>query len=180
MQRKCMKCGHVNETSTGHELEDCPQCGAIYSRVEEAIASGQFRPVAPRPPIAPEPVYPPAVPVVAASPPVGQTSGRSESVDVHNFAELLRSKSLYPTFRSLVKLFYWIWMLLAAVTAIGTLIALVMGTGITRYGGAIGGAFMTLFFVLVARITTEVSLMMADLSDAAVRLAATQGAYQVC
>ena len=48
MQRKCMKCGHVNEASTGHELEGCPQCGAIYSRVEEAIASGQFRPAAQR------------------------------------------------------------------------------------------------------------------------------------
>lgn len=58
MQRKCMKCGHINEASNGHELEDCPQCGAIYSRVEDAIASGQFRKAAPRPTPAPAPAVP--------------------------------------------------------------------------------------------------------------------------
>lgn len=174
MQRNCMKCGHVNEASTGHELEGCPQCGAIYSRVEEAIANGQFRPAVPRPAVAPELVYPSTEPARATSPAVGQAPRRSESVDVHEFAESLRSQSLYPTFRSLVKLFYWIWMLLAVITGIGTLITLVMGTGVTRYGGTIGGIFMTIFFVLVARITAEVSLMMADLSDAAVRIAASQ------
>lgn len=39
MQKTCLKCGHVNEFATGAELEACPSCGAIYSRVEAAIAA---------------------------------------------------------------------------------------------------------------------------------------------
>lgn len=169
MRRTCMKCGHVNSAASGDSLEACPQCGAIYSRVEEAMANGQLRPIVPRKTVAPAVSQGPA-----PAPVTGQPRATTDSVDVYEFAQALRRQSLYPTFRSLVRLFYWIWMLLAVVTGIGTLIALVMGTGITRYGGTIGGVFMTLFFVLVARITTEVSLMMADLSDAAVRLAAKQ------
>lgn len=38
MQRKCLKCGLANPSSTGEPLEACPQCGAIYSRVEEVQA----------------------------------------------------------------------------------------------------------------------------------------------
>lgn len=38
MIKNCLKCGHVNENANGQELEACPQCGAIYSRVEAAVA----------------------------------------------------------------------------------------------------------------------------------------------
>ena len=36
MERKCLKCGHVNTAADGGYLEACPQCGAIYNKVERA------------------------------------------------------------------------------------------------------------------------------------------------
>lgn len=39
MQRNCLKCGHVNSQATGDALEECPGCGAIYSRVEASMAA---------------------------------------------------------------------------------------------------------------------------------------------
>lgn len=37
----CLKCSHVNNASTGDDSEACPQCGAIYSKVEMAMATKQ-------------------------------------------------------------------------------------------------------------------------------------------
>lgn len=168
MQRKCLKCGHVNNSATGEELEACPECGAIYSRVEAAFAA---RPT-PGPSSAtarPVPIPPPVSSFVQRP----QTKTETE-LDVHEFAETMRSGSLYPTFRSLIKVFYWFWMLLAVIAAIGTLVTLFKGTGSSRIVGGLGGLFMTLFFILLARLTSETSLMLADLSDAAVRIAARQ------
>lgn len=42
MQRSCLKCNYVNDESTGKALEPCPQCGAIYSKVEAAMAQRQI------------------------------------------------------------------------------------------------------------------------------------------
>lgn len=42
MQRKCLKCEHVHANATGDELEACPPCGAIYTRVEAARAKAQL------------------------------------------------------------------------------------------------------------------------------------------
>lgn len=39
MQKACLKCSHVNAAATGAELEPCPRCGAIYSKVEAAMAA---------------------------------------------------------------------------------------------------------------------------------------------
>ena len=39
MLKHCLKCGHANPDATGAELEACPECGAIYSRVEAAMAA---------------------------------------------------------------------------------------------------------------------------------------------
>ena len=39
MQRNCLKCGHVNSQAAGDALEECPGCGAIYSRVEASMAA---------------------------------------------------------------------------------------------------------------------------------------------
>ena len=169
MQRKCLKCGHINSAATGDALEACPQCGAIYSRVEAALAA--------RAAAGPNSV--PARPMPPSQPPAQPTARRPQSrtekeLDVADFAETMRSASLYPTFRSLIKVFYWFWMLLAVIAAIGTLVTLFKGTGSSRIVGGLGGLFMTLFFILVARLTSETSLMLADLSDAAVRIAAKQ------
>lgn len=49
MQRKCLKCDHIHTGATGHELEACPQCGAIYTRLTAALAmprrQGSSRPL---------------------------------------------------------------------------------------------------------------------------------------
>ncbi len=39
MLKHCLKCGHANPDATGTELDACPECGAIYSRVEAAMAA---------------------------------------------------------------------------------------------------------------------------------------------
>lgn len=39
MLKHCLKCGHANPQATGAELDACPECGAIYSRVEAAVAA---------------------------------------------------------------------------------------------------------------------------------------------
>jgi hypothetical protein len=39
MIETCLKCGHVNKASTGDDSEACPQCGAVYSKVELAMAA---------------------------------------------------------------------------------------------------------------------------------------------
>ena len=59
MLKHCLKCGHANPSATGAELDACPECGAIYSRVEAAMAAkvaaarvqkaGQTTEVAPAP-----------------------------------------------------------------------------------------------------------------------------------
>ena len=38
MERECKKCGTVNAAATGAVMEACPQCGAIYQKVELALA----------------------------------------------------------------------------------------------------------------------------------------------
>lgn len=161
MQRKCLKCGHHNTAASGDELEACPACGAIYSRVDAAI-SGR----------ASEPVRPTVSSPVKPSGFERRARRQSEELDVHEFAEVLRSESLYPTFRSLVKLIYWFLIALAIFSGLGTLMLIFTGSGVGRIGGVIGGIFATLFFILVAKLTSETSLMLADLSDAAVRIAA--------
>ena len=41
VQRNCLKCGHVKHNASNDEVEACPNCGAIYSRVEALAAAGQ-------------------------------------------------------------------------------------------------------------------------------------------
>ena len=171
MQRKCLKCGHINSAATGDALEACPQCGAIYSRVEAALAA--------RAAAGPNSV--PARPMPPSQPPAQPTARRPQSrtekeLDVADFAEKMRSASLYPTFRSLVKLISLFWMALAVGAAIVAVVVLFKGNGIGRITGVLGGVFSCLFCILVARLTSEMSLMLADLSDAAVRIAAKQEA----
>ena len=86
MQRKCLKCGRHNTAANGDELEACPACGAIYSRVAAALAaSTESRTTEPSR--------------------LGcRASHRSGDVDAHDFAEMLRAESLYTTFRSLASI----------------------------------------------------------------------------
>lgn len=87
------------------------------------------------------------------------------------FVDKMRRESLYPTFRNLVQAIYWIWVVLAVIMLVGGVLSLLLGSGLGRVMGPITGIGLSLFFFIIARTSKEVSLMLADLSDAAVRLA---------
>lgn len=164
MLKTCLKCGHPNHEATGAELEPCPSCGAIYSRVESAwrvcTASGR----APKP----SPVHPePAIPRQWA---FGAHAAADEG-SVEQFAVGLRASSLYPTFRELVRLLYWVTVLLAVVGVLGGVMVAWHSSGAQRFGSLVTGVMFGLFWLIVARATREMSLMLADLADAAVRIA---------
>lgn len=79
---------------------------------------------------------------------------------------------MYPTFRSLVRLVYVLWLVFAALALVGGFGSLVFGSGAARILGPMVGLFFAFFFYFIGKICSEMSLMLADLSDAAVRIAA--------
>lgn len=156
MNRTCLKCGRLNPSANGDALEACPGCGAIYSRVEAAWGARHAGAV---PAAAPSAARP--------APPVAHEPAES----VQEFAIGLRLESLYPTFRSLVQLVYWLFVMLAVVCFAGALVGAWNGVGAARAATFFGGIVMGLVFLIAARVTREMSLMLADLADAAVRIA---------
>lgn len=161
--RTCQKCGHANPVATNTDTEACPACGAIYARVEAAIAAGTFRaitaravaPTVPTPAHAPPPVAP-AAPVAQLAPrPVAQTP----------FIETLRAGSNYPAVRSVAGIFavigYLVWGLFGLIGA-----ALTMAQG--QVGAGLGAMVFCLVMLVLTRLFKELALMVADLSDAAV------------
>lgn len=172
MQKICIKCGHVNTAATGAVLEPCPGCGAIYSRVEAAalLAEKGAEPVR-RVVLAP--------PSLSTSPTAGAprtTPFIPAAQESSSFVERMREASLYPTFRSLVRLFYLLWLVLAVVCLCSGAATFVFGEGTRRILGPLFGLFFALFFYFVAKVSTEMSLMLADMSDATVRMAERQEA----
>lgn len=149
--------------------EACPQCGAIYSRVE-AYLKRQAAAANPRASVAAAAVAvqgnataAPAAPGIASAlgvprPPAGPSMA--------DFVQGLRAGSLYPTFRGLVRLVTWLWYLLAAIAVIGAFFAPIDAVAkIMTVAGA-------LFIIVIATAAREAALMLADLSDAAVITAA--------
>lgn len=155
-QKKCLKCGHVVAFDGAPPLA-CPDCGAIYSKVEAAVTQGE--------PLRPAPVGAGARAQAQAT---KQTQGATKS-DVTAFAERMRKDSLYPTWREFVKWATWFWYAIAALGVLGAVVS-------TRFAlvptfSAVGVA---LFIVIAARIGKELGLMVTDLADASVRMAARQ------
>ncbi|HMN19851.1 MAG TPA: hypothetical protein PKA16_00500 [Ottowia sp.] len=161
MQKKCLKCGHVNPQARGGELEACPSCGAIYSRVEAALAATGHVRAAP----APAPTAPPAAAAPASTPPRPPPS--ASLADDTPYIETLRATSNYPTFRQVVGLFAFVGYALAAIFVIVTIIGMVR----SQVAMVVGGIFMAILLVVITRVGQELSLMMADAADAVVRAA---------
>ena len=160
MNKTCLKCGQSNPKASGDPLEACPSCGAIYSRVEAAWGvrpNGANAGAAATAPAHPAPSAPVARP--------------AEADTVGEFAVWMRLESLYPTFRSLVQLVYWLFVVLAVVCFAGALVGAWNGAGASRVGTFFGGLVLGLLFLIVAKVSREMSLMLADLADAAVRIA---------
>lgn len=87
--KRCLKCDHV-ATFEGTPPLACPQCGAVYSKVEEALRNG-----------------PPVRRRQEESPPPSRIS--NTALDMHAFAEQLRDESLYPAWRKIVGLVTIVW-----------------------------------------------------------------------
>lgn len=160
MQRECLKCHHVHTTAIGGDLEACPQCGAIYSRVEAIAASRGADSILP------------AGQRAAHHKAVHPALAHARPIDVHGFAATLRTESLYPTFRGLVRIGHLFGLVLTGMSAIMAIMALFAYEGVARFGGFIGFGIATVFVYVFTRLMTELSLMFADLSDASVRTAA--------
>lgn len=151
--KKCLKCGHVAPFSEQPPMS-CPQCGAIYSKVEQALENPLPRPT-PRP-------QRPAISTHSADPDSSH----------HSYAEAMRAESLYPTFRALTNAAYIFMVVIAALVLIVGLFAFFkLGVGYL-----VGSILAAIFIYILARVSRELSLMLADLSDATVRMAALQAA----
>ncbi|MBH2008068.1 MAG: hypothetical protein I8H71_00305 [Xanthomonadaceae bacterium] len=134
------KCLNCNHVASQDiSVQACPACQAIYSKVEAALTQ-------------PEPSFAPSRPV----PQVRQKPAGE-------FIDTLRADSNYPNFRVLVKLATWFFYLVAITLALSAILSSDVA-GPMRIG-AILGAVVMVVFVTAAK---EASLMLADLSDAAV------------
>ncbi len=167
--RSCKKCGHLHLQATHGELEACPECGAIYSRVEAAIKEGKaaaFTPQAPKP--KPIPVAQPEPPPQAAAPAAPAPIKPFEPVIAQRpYIEELREQSNYPTFRSFVGFCTGFGYLIAGLVAVAALLSLPTNNS---SAGGIGIALAILIFILT-KFGKEAALMLADLSDAAAIIA---------
>lgn len=153
MDRTCLKCGHSNNLATGDQLEACPKCGAIYSRVEAAMNSGF------------------AVSAFDSKATARNSTARASSSDPHSFAEKMREESIYPTYRSLTNAIYILGLCFAALWAIGGIIALFVGEGGGKVGGFVIGVLLAIVTIFFTKLFREVSLMLCDMSDASIRTA---------
>lgn len=161
----CLKCGHVNPLATGSPVDECPQCGAIYSRVKAAVAAGKplrsgksgdsgFQQVTETPLDNPK--------KVAAQPP-------HRAYVRERYVETLRGDTHYPTFRTVVRLGLFFGYLLAACALVGGAVSAFKSGGTAWHImiGAGAGAFL----YLLTRIWFELTVMIVDIADASVRTA---------
>lgn len=161
--KQCLKCGH----GAAYELDPptaCPGCGAIYAKVEQALRGGA--PVRPRAAAQPEIEYFSASRAPAAA-------GGAPGVDVHTFARHMRGESLYPVWRRIVGICTIVAYVIAAIGAVASLISM---QGSINY--MLAGLAMSALIAIFAKAGKELSLMVADLSDAAVRMAAANERQQ--
>lgn len=152
-QKQCLKCGHSVSYQDAPPTA-CPQCGAVYSKVEAAFA-------------------PPAPATVAAREEArASTFGRNQrllddDIDVHDYASQMRRNSLYPMWRLLVNIATYAAYAIAAIIAIGAILNDDVGPMVT-WGLTLFAALIAVF----AKVMKELSLILADMSDATVRMAA--------
>lgn len=149
----CPKCGYIRKPGDTAPDYECPRCGVVYAKVLQSGAATS--------PELPAPMRPSPTPVRQVR----------DDEEIESFAARLRSESLYPTFRQLVGLFYVVWLVLAALVFAGGVAGTVWGEGAVRFGVLLSATFAALLIVVLARVGREMALMLADLSDAAVRIA---------
>ena len=149
ISKKCLNCGHI--ASQDASVESCPACSAIYSKVEAALT---------QPGDLPNPYAASLKKLAQQAPQTGK------------FIEVLRAESNYPNFRGLVKLATWFFYLVAIAIALSAIFSSDV-TGSMRMGALLGAVVLAVF-VTAAK---EATLMLADLSDAAVYSAQRSGQH---
>ena len=178
MARTCLKCGFVNGAASGSAVEACPRCGAIYSRVEAIAREKGINAV--RRPGAPAGAAPAPAPTFAAglddaprrSAP-GFAGGAKRLIGFdEGFLHELRAGTIYPTFRSLIGALYVLGLVCAALWAVGGILAVFIAPRLAGIPALLMGLFLALLTLFLTKLFRELSLMMADLSDASVRTAA--------
>ena len=197
MNQACMKCGYTRAADRV-PVAECPRCGAIYAKVAAAVAQGkrvhrvrtagfgrEAGPISgpmdeaaggqasiPPPPEGEPMASPPTSPAAPRGPaPPSQRVGVLPPSDRRPFVKLLRSESLYPTFRAAVNVAFWLGVVLAVGCVIGGIVTVRSSETVRPLLIAIAVALGWMVLILLAR---EAALMIADLSDAAVRMAQGQ------
>lgn len=169
MQRTCVKCGFKNPATPTGDDDACPGCGAVYAKAMPTSAK-------------PVPAHAPRAGFGASSSFGSAAIDKPHHVARHmsgeaalvprDFVESMREQSLYPAMRTLTKWVFFLMMLTAALIALGGLRSMFGSSEVGTWVGisALGGAA---FLAVVSLVMREAVLMLADLSDAAVRLAAS-------
>lgn len=143
--KPCLKCGHDTAYDGAPPLA-CEKCGAIYAKVEQSMRAGpDSRPARTAP-----------------------TQRKARTRPIEDFAEVMRSESLYPTWREIVKFVTLLGYLLSIGVLLGAIFAFTQG----GVGAGLGMLFGAIIIAVFARVWKELSLMVADLADASVRQAA--------
>lgn len=169
MQKKCLKCGHIHPNATGAALEACPRCGAIYSRVEAALAeTGDLRPAAPLR----DPNYATSSNLDSAAtrtpPRAAAHRPRARAVDSAEFLASLQARTNYPTFRAIARFAELASYVLALLLAV--LAGIEFKNDMPLAGvGTMAAAF---YLAIAARFGKELFFMLADGCDALVHTAA--------
>ena len=169
-EKTCKKCGHT-ATYNGLEPQSCPACGAIYAKVEEALRAAADARANRNAAAAAAAAQNSRLP--SAQAPGMQRDARGV-VDVHAYAASMRDDSLYPFWRKLVGIVTILGYILAAILLIAAFIT-ISKASVTA---GLVGIVLALFVAVMARVGKEASLMLADLSDASVRLAAHRESKQ--
>ena len=183
-EKTCRKCGHTTPYA-GIEPQSCMECGAVYRKVEEALRAAQESAAK----VQTQTEMRAQMQAQARAEASEEAHARAQAAqsnsrfaasvldggsDVHTFARYMRNDSLYPVWRKLVELGLWIGYVAAA--SIASTSAFLIYNQYKAYDGLWGSGWWGLLaaaaLVVIARAGKEVSLMLADLSDASVRLAA--------
>lgn len=90
-------------------------------------------------------------------------------VDQH--AKEMRDQTQYPALRSWVKINYFVWNLFAALSLIAGLLTLMIRRATSSVLGLLVGIFLAFFFHFLGKVSSELTIMLADMSDASVRVA---------
>lgn len=167
--KQCLKCNHVT-TFEGSPPLACPECGAVYSKVEEALRSGA--PMRTRNATADSGFANSALPTPKAWSAISQTRDE-DGLDVHAFAKNMRNDSLYPAWRKIVGFFTILGYVVAVILLIAAFVV-----GRDSVWSLLVGFGSAAMIALAAKVGKELSLMLADLSDATVRIAARQETKQ--